>query len=237
MINCDIHIHTIASGHAFNTIDECTNFAHSMGYALIGIAEHGSDMEGAPHLGYFDMLYRLPKSKGKMKIIYGCEANIINTAGQTDIPAEIGARLDYVMAGIHARTSYADNNIVSNTKAIVNAIARGGISVITHPVSWRFAIDVREVVNAAAQYSVILEVNKTVMLEAIRHADNALVKNYRELIEFADKEDVGIIFGSDAHHNSEMGLSETDEKILKNEYGFKISTALNNSVDTLLEKI
>jgi len=236
-INCDIHIHTIASGHAFNTIDECINYAHCLGYELIGIADHGPDMEGAPHYGYFDMLYRLPKCKSEMKIIYGCEANIINTAGKTDISDSMFQHLDYVMAGLHARTSYADNDIISNTKALVNTIFSKRVDIITHPVSRRFAIDVREVVNAAAQYSTILEANKTVMLEAIRCNDRTVIKDYCELFELAKKENVDIIFGSDAHHNSEMGLSEADEEILKKEYGFKLSSALNGKIDVLLRKL
>ena len=236
-VNCDIHIHTIASGHAFNTIDECINYAHSLGYVLIGIAEHGPDMEGAPHYGYFDMLYRLPKCKAEMKIIYGCEANIINTAGKTDISASMVQHLDYVMAGLHARTSYADNDIISNTKALVNAISSERIDIITHPVSKRFEIDVREVVNASAQYPTILEANKTVMLEAIRFNDKTVVKNYCELITLAKNKNVDIVFGSDAHHNSEMGLSEEDEEILRREYGFKLSSALNSKVDVLLGKL
>lgn len=40
-IKCDLHIHSIASGHAFNTIDECSSYAFLNQYSVIGISDHG----------------------------------------------------------------------------------------------------------------------------------------------------------------------------------------------------
>ena len=52
LFKCDLHIHSIASGHAFNTIDECARYSHDNHYALIGISDHGPNMEGALHMGF-----------------------------------------------------------------------------------------------------------------------------------------------------------------------------------------
>ncbi len=43
----DIHTHTIASGHAYNSIYEMIQAASNMGLALLGISDHGPAMEGA----------------------------------------------------------------------------------------------------------------------------------------------------------------------------------------------
>ena len=42
----DMHTHTIASGHAYNTIYEMARWAASKGVALLGITDHGPRMEG-----------------------------------------------------------------------------------------------------------------------------------------------------------------------------------------------
>ena len=43
----DIHTHTIASGHAYNTIYEMAQSASRKGLALLGISDHGPAMEGS----------------------------------------------------------------------------------------------------------------------------------------------------------------------------------------------
>ena len=125
LFKCDLHIHSIASGHAFNTIDECARYSHDNHYALIGISDHGPNMEGAPHMGYFEMMYRLPRHNQGVSMIYGCEANILSEYGDVDISDDILQKLDYTMAGLHKRTQYVDRGEMNNTAAIVNTIKSG----------------------------------------------------------------------------------------------------------------
>ncbi len=44
----DIHTHTVASGHAYNTIYEMAQSASRKGLALLGISDHGPAMEALP---------------------------------------------------------------------------------------------------------------------------------------------------------------------------------------------
>lgn len=43
----DTHTHTIASGHAYNTIDEMTRYAGSIGLLNLAITEHAPQMPEA----------------------------------------------------------------------------------------------------------------------------------------------------------------------------------------------
>ena len=43
----DIHTHTVASGHAYNTIYEMAQSASRKGLALLGISDHGPAMEAS----------------------------------------------------------------------------------------------------------------------------------------------------------------------------------------------
>ena len=52
----DLHTHTIASGHAYNTINEMVEAARSRGVKLYGITEHAVTMPGTCTNFYFSNL-------------------------------------------------------------------------------------------------------------------------------------------------------------------------------------
>ena len=45
----DLHTHTIASGHAYNTLYEMAQSASQKGLALLGVTEHAPRIPGACH--------------------------------------------------------------------------------------------------------------------------------------------------------------------------------------------
>lgn len=57
----DTHTHTIASGHAYNTMTEMMQAAVDKDLELLCITDHAPEMPGGPHLFYFsnsDMIDR-----------------------------------------------------------------------------------------------------------------------------------------------------------------------------------
>ena len=62
----DLHAHTVASGHAFSTLDELAGVAAVCGLEMIAITDHGPSMEGSPHDGYFEMVGRVPSVVGAL---------------------------------------------------------------------------------------------------------------------------------------------------------------------------
>lgn len=237
LFKCDLHIHSIASGHAFNTIDECARYSHDNHYALIGISDHGPNMEGAPHMGYFEMMYRLPRHNQGVSMIYGCEANILSEYGDVDISDDILQKLDYTMAGLHKRTQYVDRGEMNNTAAIVNTIKSGKIDIITHPVSWNFRVNVSKIVEAAQYNKVLLEANKTILVEAIENDRQETVQQYKELLKLSREAGVEIIWGSDTHHVTEMEISSSQLQSLSEAYDFDFESTINQRVDELLQFI
>ncbi len=230
---CDLHIHSISSGHAFNTIDEIIGYSGTNEYSLIGISDHGPDMERAPHTGYFEMLYRLPHRFGNMRVLYGCEANILDTKGKIDIPDRLIAKMDYVIAGLHRRTSYSGDNIADNTKAVVSAIRSGKVDIISHPISLGFLADPESIVKAALEEHIILECNKFVLKEAVIHQNNDVICLTTDLLNMASEVGVAVLLGSDAHHVSEMGISDEELMIMQEIYGVSLSKMLNENVSEL----
>lgn len=230
---CDLHIHSIASGHAFNTIDEIIHYAGKNGYGMIGISEHGPNMERAPHIGYFEMLYRLPHQSGVMKILYGCEANILDIDGTIDLPDRLIAGMDYVIAGLHKRTCYCGRDRSDHTKAIVSVIRSGKADIISHPLSLNFMPDPEPIIEAALEQQVILECNKSVLKEAVLHRNAEAIRCIADFLHTAFNAGAAVLFGSDAHHISEMGISDEDMKIMREIYGISVSKMLNGNISEL----
>ena len=52
----DVHTHTIASGHAYNTLKEMIQTAKEKGLEVYGITEHAPKMPGSCHDFYFHNL-------------------------------------------------------------------------------------------------------------------------------------------------------------------------------------
>ena len=59
----DLHTHTIASGHAYNTINEMVQAAVNHKLEILGITEHAPAMTGTCTQMYFMNLRALPRQK------------------------------------------------------------------------------------------------------------------------------------------------------------------------------
>lgn len=230
---CDLNIHSISSGHAFNTIDEIIEHSILNGYRMIGISDHGPDMEHAAHAGYFTMLYRLPRQFRNMMVLYGCEANILDTTGNIDIPDRLIAKMDYVMAGLYRRTSYNGGNIAEHTEAIVSAIHSGKVDIISHHISLNFLTNPENIVKAALEEHVILECNKFVLKEAVINHNNDVIRLLTDLFNMALEAGAHFFLGSDAHHISEIGISDDELIMMQEIYNISLLRMLNENISEL----
>lgn len=229
----DLHVHTLMSGHAFNTMNECIAKASELMLDYLGIADHGPSMEGAPHLGYFEVFSRIPKQINDIKMLYGCEANIINVDGEIDITDELSEHLNYVMAGLHERTPYNEMSIIKNTSAIINAMKRGKINIITHLYRKNFPVDIHDAVYCAKETNIILEINKSVLLSALINKDHRLIANLNRMIELIIETGTRCIVGSDAHYTSEIGISKQEWDIMSANYNLSNIETSNNDIKLL----
>jgi putative hydrolase len=75
-IIADLHTHTIASTHAYATINEMTEQASALGLFALAITDHARTMPGAPGPFYFESLGILPKYLKGVRLLAGIEANI-----------------------------------------------------------------------------------------------------------------------------------------------------------------
>ena len=96
----DVHTHTIASGHAYNTIYEMAREAADKGLELLGITEHAPTMPGTCQLYYFQNLHVIPREMFGIKLLFGSELNILDYEGHVDLDESVLSRLDLCVASI-----------------------------------------------------------------------------------------------------------------------------------------
>lgn len=235
----DLHCHTIFSGHAFSTLEENVLAARRRGIEVLGISDHGPSMEGACYAGHFEMGPRLPKEYHGLKLLFGCEANVINFDGDLDLSTPTLSKLDYLIIGLHLRTPFpARSTIRQNTLALVRAMRRHRVQILAHPFTYDFPVELGQIVEVARQNSVALELNLSRLRQILKNsvAQRSVIEleATQKMIKLAVSQNVPVICGSDAHHVSELGCNAGEQRQISDMIGFEVKKFfLNNNPDLL----
>jgi putative hydrolase len=224
-MNIDLHTHSIASGHALNTVYEMIEEANKKNISLLGIIEHGPSMEGAPHEGYFWISDKIEKKYKNVEVLLGVEANIINKNGDIDFKGPLLDKQKIVMACIHSKTPYKKTSTENNTLSLVNAMNNPFIKIISHPYRTNFKTDTERVVEAACATGTLLELNNQVFIEEINKP--LFLENYKKMISLCKKNGIPLLLSSDAHLATRIG--DFNKIIsLKNKLGLTDDIIINN---------
>ena len=84
-ISLDVHTHTVASGHAYSTLQEMVAAAQQKNLDILGITEHAPGIPGTCHPIYFRNLHVVPRQMGSLRLMLGAELNILDTKGTLDL--------------------------------------------------------------------------------------------------------------------------------------------------------
>ena len=77
----DVHTHTVASGHAYSSLQEMAQAAADKGLKILGITEHGPGIPGTCNPIYFRNMHCVPRQLYGIRLMLGAELNILNTNG------------------------------------------------------------------------------------------------------------------------------------------------------------
>ncbi|MBO3444659.1 PHP domain-containing protein [Clostridium sp. CCUG 7971] len=221
-ILADYHTHTVYS-HGKGTIEDNVKVAISKGIKTIGISDHGYK-----HISFgvkINDIYKMREEIDNLNMKYdninillGMECNILDDNGNIDINDKIIGSLDYVMAGYHfgstptslkSMLNHCNNYIIKsekskeyNTKALINAMKKNDIFIITHPGD-KGDIYIEEVAKIAKETDTKLEINSS---HGFLNANQL-----KEIKNIGNK----FIIGSDAHIPENVGNFELAMKIAK----------------------
>ena len=192
----DVHTHTVASGHGYSTIQEMAQAAADKGLQVLGITEHGPSIPGTCSLLYFKNMFVVPRRMYGIRLLMGCEVNILDTDGHLDLNEDYLDRLDIGIAGIHI-VCWQGGSREENTRGMINVIRHPKIHIVSHPGDGTAELDFEPLVLAARESHTLLEVNNH-SLAPQRHKTVARDNNL-EILRLCKKHGVPTILGSDAH--------------------------------------
>ncbi len=225
----DMHTHTIASGHAYNTILENIEYAYSLGLKAYGFSDHGPALDGAPNELYFRHFRVLDRFYKDMKVYAGIEANIIDYSGSIDISGKTLGRVDYIIASMHT-LCIEPGSIDDNMRAYIGAMKNRYIKIIGHPDDSRFKVDYSELAKNAVKYGVALEVNSSSLdPDSVRSGAR---ENIINMLMECKKAGAYVICGSDAHVRTDIARFDEVKKILI-ETDFPEELVLNTSMEKI----
>ncbi len=204
-IKGDLHVHTIASSDAVNTLSEMVKAGIDLGYEYIGIADHAPSVQTRSYEEVAQLIAKqraaideLNAAQTNIKVLFGYEVNILADANLS-LPIEFLEQLDYVVAGIHTAFDQSREEI---THRLVAAIRNPFVTIISHPtgrlLNEREGIDAdwHLVFEEAAKHNKILELN----------AYPVRLDLPADLANEAKNMGVKLIIDTDAHELSQLYL-------------------------------
>lgn len=192
----DLHTHTIVSGHAYSSLQEMVKAASEKGLKILGITEHGPSIPGTCPLLYFKNMHVVPREMYGIKLLLGCEVNILDSKGSLDLNEEYLNRLDIGIAGIHV-VCWKGGTKEENTEGVIKVMHNPKIHVICHPGDGSAELDFEQLVLASKETGTLLEINNHSMSPK-RTMTNAK-RNNLEILRLCKRYEVPLLLSSDAH--------------------------------------
>lgn len=218
-IIADLHTHTRYS-HGKGTVTENVTAALSRGLRAVGITDHGprsAPWVGASVRGLRAMRREVTDINSRtvgIRVLAGAECNIASARGDLDVPLSVRKELDIVLAGLHPgilpqsgkdwwvltggnwaakfNPGLRRKARTNNTKAVVEAVLRNDIDVVTHP-GYHLSIDTNELARVCAMRDTAMEINA--------HHQEMTVEYCRA----AASKGVKFVVSSDAHRPADVG--------------------------------
>ncbi|TET18092.1 MAG: DNA polymerase/3'-5' exonuclease PolX, partial [Dehalococcoidia bacterium] len=165
-IKGDLHVHTNWSDGR-DTLEAMALAAKALGFQYLGIAEHSGGRGIAHGLDAERLRQQILEIKqlnqkiNGIHILSGIEVDI-RADGSLDMPDELLAELDIVIAAVHSAMNQRQEQM---TRRIIGAMENPNVDVLAHPTSRLLpdrepiAVDMEAVFQAAAKTNTILEIN------------------------------------------------------------------------------
>lgn len=228
MFKIDMHVHTLASGHAYSTLKEYVDYGNTIGMEVIGFSDHGPAMPGGPNIFHIGNQVILPRKIDGITILRGVEANILTIKGDIDIAEKYIHRLDYCIASLHD-VVIKPSTAANNTQALIQAVKSPYVDIIGHPGNPRFPIDIDAFVEACKVEGKAIEINNSSFVSDSRNGS----KEFCYIIaEKAQKLGVRMILGSDSHVAYALGGFDHALKLV-NDLGIAPEAMINLSRESL----
>ncbi len=204
-IRGDLHMHTTATDGR-SSIEDMIRAAKARGHRYIAITDHSKRVTMAKGLDarrlrqHWANIEKASQAISGLTVLRGVELDILEN-GKLDLPDSVLAEADWVVASIHYGQNQSEKQI---TQRLLNAIRSPHVDAIGHPTGRLigkrkpYAINLDEVLRAAADYGCMLEINcqpSRLDLDEIAAAA-------------AKQRGIRLVLGTDAHSAEELRFVE-----------------------------
>jgi putative hydrolase len=225
----DPHVHTIASGHAYSTLNDYIEEAKSIGLEMFALTDHATSMPGASDVFHFYNQVVIPREVDGVKILRGIEANVVGFDGTIDVSNKLLKRMDLIIGSFHP-ICFPAGTKAENTRAYVEMMKRDLIQIIGHPGNLHVEVDIEEIVRVAKFYDVLIEINNSTFKNLSRRGSDV---NCERFIEMGLKHDIEFSVSSDAHIRYELGRFEHSISKLE-KYAVPIEKIANANAESMI---
>lgn len=198
----DLHLHSDASSDGRSSLEEIWLEGRRLGRAYLAITDHSRSRPlGLDARGLLDHAATIrgldARLRGGPRLLAGVEVDILED-GSLDLPVEVLAELDWVVASIH---SHFQAPVEVQTLRLLRAIRSGVVDAIGHPTGRKigkrdpYPLDLEAVLTEARRFGVALELNGNPY--RLDLGDGAC--------RLAKREGVPIVVDSDAHMSTHLG--------------------------------
>lgn len=220
----DTHTHTTFSGHAYSTLMENMTWAAKKGLEGIVVSDHTETIPGVQPNFTIKLQKLFPETYEGVRILRGCEANIIDYQGTIDISGFLLTIPQFVIASLHKGVAIQPGTKAQNTEAMLGALDNPYVDIIGHPGNPAFEIDLKAVVLHAKKRNKLLEINNHSFLH--RQGSGPVC---RQIIALCKKHGVRISVGTDAHLCLKIGDFQYAREALE-ELGFPEELVVSRSM-------
>ncbi|GFO53595.1 phosphatase [Geomonas sp. Red276] len=231
-IIADLHTHTIASGHAYSTVNELATAASQAGLQALAITDHGPSMPGGPHRYHFSALRFIPRTIAGVRILRGIEANVLDDQGTLDLEQPVLEELDFVLAGLHENCGYCGKDRDRNTGTLLKVMANPRVRCISHPGNPVYPLHYEVIAKAALETGTALEINNS----SLGLSRKGSCENCLEIARLCAAIGAPIMIGSDAHIAQAVGIFD-DALALAQSAGIREEQVINADYPRLLKFI
>jgi len=251
-IKTDTHTHTLASGHAYSTIEENLKAGKEQGLELVGATDHFSSFfvpstEFACY-GFFINKKTLPEVWHGVRLLFGAEVDIVDLKGnlfghdiyipfpykdENKVTYEEGIlnKLDYLIASVHFKEFAANSTAVENTELYIKALEHDKVKILGHIGRSGLEFDVKEVVKAAGDMNKMIEIN-----EASFGYDDEIINRCKQIAISCAENGTKIAVNSDAHCSFKIGKYPNAVRLLE-EIDFPEELIANRDAETFLSMV
>jgi DNA polymerase (family 10) len=165
-IRGDLQMHTTATDGK-NSILEMARKAKDLGYSYIAVTDHSQAVRVAGGLNEKALakhLKEIEKADGQIsgiRILKGVEVDILGD-GTLDLKDEILKECDVVLGSVHSRFNLEEAEM---TRRIIRALKNPRVHILAHPTGRLilerepYKVNLKEVIQAAVDHGVVLEIN------------------------------------------------------------------------------